>query len=199
MTNRNIRQALRPGAETCLTVSVMLNGRKSRGAHLDPSTDAPALVGIIEGEPGRFRVARALQIQAVSAERSIWIASAYFTPSYSEVEALNGAARDGVDVRILVPSRYDHPWIRLLTRQFYRRLLMNGVRIWEWKGEMTHATRSAATSRPTRKPASPSASAAARRDISTYRSAVRHSSLGTRPSGLTSGAMPADSSTPATG
>jgi cardiolipin synthase len=113
--------------------------RKSRGAHLDPSTDAPALVGIIEGEPGRFRVARALQIQAVSAERSIWIASAYFAPSYSEVEALNGAARDGVDVRILVPSRYDHPWIRLLTRQFYRRLLMNGVRIWEWKGEMMHA------------------------------------------------------------
>jgi cardiolipin synthase len=113
--------------------------RKSRGAHLDPSTDAPALVGIIEGEPGRFRVARALQIQAVSAERSIWIASAYFAPSYSEVEALNGAARDGVDVRILVPSRYDHPWIRLLTRSFYRRLLMNGVRIWEWKGEMMHA------------------------------------------------------------
>jgi cardiolipin synthase len=113
--------------------------RQSRGAHLDPSTDAPALVGIIEGEPGRFRVARALQMQAVSAERSIWIASAYFVPSYSEVEALNGAARDGVDVRLLVPSRYDHPWIRLLTRQFYRRLLMNGVRIWEWAGEMMHA------------------------------------------------------------
>jgi len=113
--------------------------RKAHGAHLDPSTDAPALVGIIEGEPGRFRVARALQLQAVSAERSIWIASAYFVPSYSEVEALNGAARDGVDVRVLVPSRYDHPWIRLLTRQFYRRLLMNGVRIWEWKGEMMHA------------------------------------------------------------
>jgi cardiolipin synthase A/B len=113
--------------------------RQAHGAHLDPSTDAPALVGIIEGEPGRFRVARALQMQAVSAERSIWIASAYFVPSYTEVEALNGAARDGVDVRVLVPSRYDHPWIRLLTRQFYRRLLMNGVRIWEWTGEMMHA------------------------------------------------------------
>ena len=113
--------------------------RKATGAHIDPATDAPALVGIIEGEPGRFRVARSLQIQAVSARRSIWIASAYFVPSYSEVEALNGAARDGVDVRVLVPSRYDHPWIRLVTRQFYRRLLMNGVRIWEWKGEMMHA------------------------------------------------------------
>jgi cardiolipin synthase A/B len=116
-----------------------LIARGSHGAHLDPATDAPSLVGIIEGEPGRWRVARALQIQAVSAERSIWIASAYFVPAFAEVEALIGAARDGVDVRLLVPSRYDHPWIRLLTRQFYRRMLANGVRIWEWAGEMMHA------------------------------------------------------------
>jgi cardiolipin synthase A/B len=113
--------------------------RASRGAHLDPATDAPALVGIIEGEPGRFRIARALQIQAVSAERSIWIASAYFMPSYSEIEALAGAARDGVDVRVLVPSRYDHFFIRSFATREYRRLLMNGVRLWEWGGEMMHA------------------------------------------------------------
>jgi cardiolipin synthase A/B len=113
--------------------------RPSRGAHLDPSTDTPALVGIIEGEPLRLRVSRALQIQAISARRSIWIATAYFTPSPSEVEALNGAARDGVDVRILVPSRNDHPWVSFLARRYYRRLLANGVRIWEWQGEMMHA------------------------------------------------------------
>jgi cardiolipin synthase len=113
--------------------------RRPRGTHLDPATHEGALVGIVEGEPGRRRVARALQIQAVSAERSIWIASAYFAPSLAEVEALNGAARDGVDVRVLVQHRYDHPWIRLLTRRYYRRLLVNGVRIWEWGGEMMHA------------------------------------------------------------
>ncbi|MGH7677619.1 MAG: phospholipase D-like domain-containing protein [Gemmatimonadaceae bacterium] len=113
--------------------------KRPTGAHLDPSTHEPALVGIIEGEPLRLRVARALQMQAIGAERSIWIASAYFTPSWAEVEALTGAARDGVDVRVLVPSRNDHPWVTLLTRRYYRRLLTNGVRIWEWKGEMMHA------------------------------------------------------------
>jgi cardiolipin synthase len=116
----------------------LLKKRPSR-AHLDPATHEPALVGIIEGEPLRLRVARALQMQAIAAERSIWIASAYFTPSWAEVEALTGAARDGVDVRVLVPSRNDHPWVTLLTRRYYRRLLTNGVRIWEWKGEMMHA------------------------------------------------------------
>ncbi|GAC1651612.1 MAG: phospholipase D-like domain-containing protein [Gemmatimonadaceae bacterium] len=113
--------------------------RKSRGAHLEPATATPALVGIVEGEPGRLRVARALQMQAVSAERSIWIASAYFVPSFAEVEALTGAARDGVDVRLLLPSRNDHPWVTFVARRVYRRLLTNGVRIWEWSGEMMHA------------------------------------------------------------
>jgi cardiolipin synthase len=113
--------------------------KRPSGAHLDPATHEPALVGIIEGEPLRLRVARALQMQAIAAERSIWIASAYFTPSWAEVEALTGAARDGVDVRVLVPGRADHPWVSLLTRRYYRRLLTNGVRVWEWKGEMMHA------------------------------------------------------------
>ena len=113
--------------------------RQPAGHHLDSSTHDPALVGIIEGEPLRLRVARALQTQAIGAERTIWIASAYFTPSFSEVEALTGAARDGVDVRVLVPSQNDHPWVSMLTRRYYRRLLTNGVRVWEWDGVMMHA------------------------------------------------------------
>jgi cardiolipin synthase len=98
-----------------------------------------SLVGIVEGEPGKSRVSRALQIQSVAAEKSIWIASAYFMPSSLEIEALSGAARDGVDVRILVPSRYDHFWLRGLMTRSYQRLLRNGVRMWEWRGEMMHA------------------------------------------------------------
>ena len=124
-----------------------LTRRIARGAHLDPATAEPALVGIIEGEPLRLRVARALQMQAISAERSIWIANAYFVPSWSEVEAIMGAARDGVDVRILVPQRNDHAWVSMLTRRYYRRLLTNGVRIWEWKGTMMHAKTSVVDSR----------------------------------------------------
>jgi len=113
--------------------------RKPRNSNLDPATAAPALVGIVEGEPWRLRVGRALHLQAAAAERSIWLSSAYFVPSFAEVDALNGAARDGVDVRLLVPGRSDHPWAQSLTRGFYRRLLRNGVRIWEWRGDMMHA------------------------------------------------------------
>jgi cardiolipin synthase len=113
--------------------------RPPRSSFLNTRHHPGSLVGIIEGEPGKFRVSRALQIQSVAAEKSIWIASAYFMPSSSEMEALSGAARDGVDVRVLVPSRWDHFWLRGLMTRSYQRLLRNGVRIWEWRGEMMHA------------------------------------------------------------
>lgn len=113
--------------------------RRARNTDTAPGQTAGAVVGIIEGEPWRLRVARALQIQSVSAEKTIWIASAYFYPSSAEIEALCGAALDGVDVRVLVPSRYDHPWVRRLTRSVYKQLLRNGVRIFEWNGVMMHA------------------------------------------------------------
>ena len=112
---------------------------RTQDSHLNARFDPPALVGIVEGEPGRLRVSRVLQLQAVAAQRSIWIASAYFMPSWGEMEALGGAARDGVDVRVLVPSKYDHPWLRRLATLFYSRLLKSGVRLWEWRGEMMHA------------------------------------------------------------
>ncbi len=109
------------------------------GGELDPATAAPSLVGIVEGVPGRLRVGRSLHLQAAAAQRSIWIASAYFVPSFAEVEALTGAAQDGVDVRLLVPSKYDHVGLHWLTWRYYDRLLRNKVRIWEWGGEMMHA------------------------------------------------------------
>jgi cardiolipin synthase len=101
--------------------------------------DGPATVAIIEGEPWRFRVTRSLEAAAVAATRSIWISDAYFMPGMTLVEALTGAARDGVDVRLLVPSRGDHPWMVRATRRYYPRLVREGVRIWEWQGEMMHA------------------------------------------------------------
>ncbi len=113
--------------------------RAPRNAELDVVTAAPALVAVVEGEPWRFRIGRAFHLQAAAAERSIWLASAYFLPSFAEADALAGAARDGVDVRLLLPSRNDHPWVHRAAQRHYRRLLANGVRIWEWRGEMMHA------------------------------------------------------------
>jgi cardiolipin synthase len=120
------------------------------GSRLEPGREPPALVGIVEGEPGRARVARALQLTAVGAESTIWIATAYFLPSFREIEALAGAARDGVDVRLLVPNRNDHQWVTWASRRIYGHLLRGGVRIWEWNGAMMHSKMSVTDGRVTR-------------------------------------------------
>lgn len=120
------------------------------GTQLSSEREPPALVAIVEGEPWRTRVARVLQLNAVGAERSVWLASAYFLPSFREVEALTGAARDGVDVRVLVPNKNDHQWVTGMTRRYYRHLLRGGVRIWEWRGPMMHAKMSVSDGRLTR-------------------------------------------------
>jgi cardiolipin synthase len=101
--------------------------------------DGGAMVAIVEGEPGRYRIARSLEVMTVAAARSVWISDAYFMPNLALLEALMGAAKDGVDVRLLLPSRGDHPWLVRATRRYYPRLLRSGVRIWEWAGEMMHA------------------------------------------------------------
>ncbi len=112
---------------------------QSAGAKVDARRAPPALVGVVEGMPGRTRVARALQLGAVAADKSIWLASAYFIPGYREVEAILGAARDGVDVRVLVPNKNDNQWVTAMARRYYKVLLRGGIRIWEWDGVMMHA------------------------------------------------------------
>jgi cardiolipin synthase len=124
--------------------------RQARNTGLDPANAPPALVGVVEGEPWRLRVGRAFHLQCAASQRSVWLATAYFLPSFAEIDALIGAARDGVDVRLLLPSRNDHPWVYGYQRRFYRRLLAQGVRIWEWRGEMMHAKTSVVDGRWTR-------------------------------------------------
>jgi cardiolipin synthase len=54
-------------------------------------------------------------------------------------QALMSTARDGVDVRVLVPATNDLPWIGVLSRTGYRQFLEAGVRIFEYGGPMIHA------------------------------------------------------------
>ncbi|HEX5688939.1 MAG TPA: phospholipase D-like domain-containing protein, partial [Roseiflexaceae bacterium] len=94
---------------------------------------------VIAQEPGRLRMLRTLQVVLAGVENRIWIADAYFLAMPILREALLAAARDGVDVRILLPSTNDVLLVGPLSRYGYRPLLQAGVRIWEYAGLMMHA------------------------------------------------------------
>jgi cardiolipin synthase A/B len=93
----------------------------------------------VEGEPGRSRIYRLSQFVAVGVERRLWITDPYFVTPPAMTEALAAAARDGVDVRILVPAYNNWPIVGGLSRAGYRPLLEAGVRLFEWEGPMIHA------------------------------------------------------------
>jgi len=80
-------------------------------------------VWIIEGEPWRSRVYRETQLISASARERIWITDPYFVAPFPMAEALTAAARDGVDVRILLPANNNWPWVGSLSRGGYRGLL----------------------------------------------------------------------------
>jgi cardiolipin synthase len=98
-----------------------------------------ANVRVIMGEPGRERTFRVIELLAAGSIERLWITDAYLVAPRRLFQVLVDAARDGVDVRLLVPGTSDLPFIRNLSRIGYRDLLRHGVRIWEWDGPMLHA------------------------------------------------------------
>jgi cardiolipin synthase len=110
---------------------------RCRPEDIEPTGETP--VWIIEGEPWRSRVYRETQLIAASARERIWITDPYFVAPFPMVEALTAAARDGVDVRVLLPAHNNWPWVGSLSRGGYRGLLEAGVRLFEWQVPMIHA------------------------------------------------------------
>src|SRR3712207_5543472 len=86
-----------------------------------------------------MRTLRMLQLLTAGVERRLWITDAYFLSVPILTQALMASARDGVDVRVLVPATNDIPWIGRASRAGYRQFLEAGVRIFEYGGPMIHA------------------------------------------------------------
>ncbi len=113
------------------------------------SAEAIAPVGdatlrVVAGLPdgtGTYRLDLAI---ASLARQRLWLTDAYFVGTSAYVQSLAAAARDGVDVRLLVPGASDIPAVSPLSRAGYRPLLEAGVRVFEWNGTMLHAKTSVA-------------------------------------------------------
>lgn len=107
-------------------------------------------VRLIPTEPFTASMFRLDLLVAAMARRRLWIADAYFIGHGPFAEALARAARDGVDVRLLLPQGSDVGWTVPASRTLYRSLLHHGVRIYEWTESMMHAKTAVADSRWTR-------------------------------------------------
>jgi cardiolipin synthase A/B len=94
---------------------------------------------VIATQPPSASLYRLDQLIASMARKTLWLCDAYFVGMSPYVQALVAAARDGVDVRMLVPGSSDIPVVSGLSRGGYRPLLRAGIRVFEWNGSMLHA------------------------------------------------------------
>lgn len=74
-----------------------------------------------------------------NAEKNIWISAAYFVPTDQEQEDLLAAAKRGVDVRILVPSKSDSNFALMVGHSRYDHLLRGGIKIYELRDKTLHS------------------------------------------------------------
>jgi cardiolipin synthase len=107
-----------------------------------PEPEVPAgdvSLRLIATQPATAGMYRLDQLIASMARTTLWLTDAYFVGLAPYVQALLAAARDGVDVRLLVPGSSDIPAVASMSRSGYRPLLKAGIRMFEWNGSMLHA------------------------------------------------------------
>lgn len=113
----------------------------------EPPTAGDVSLRIVSSEPATASLLRLDQLVAAIARSRLWLTDAYYSGISSYVQALRAAAKDGVDVRLLVPHATDIPLLKPFSRAGYRTLLEAGIRVFEWNGTMLHAKTAVADGR----------------------------------------------------
>lgn len=74
-----------------------------------------------------------------SAKKSIYIQTPYFIPDASILDALRVAALSGIDVKIMIPNKPDHPFVYWATYSYAGELLKAGAKIYIYDDGFIHA------------------------------------------------------------
>ncbi|HEX8405852.1 MAG TPA: phospholipase D-like domain-containing protein, partial [Duganella sp.] len=98
------------------------------------------VVRVLASDPGgQFEIFKAYSLAMQESKKSIHLTSAYFVPDRQTVDALIGAAKRGVDVKIVLPGVSDSGLVFHASHALYDELLANGVKIFHLQLAVLHA------------------------------------------------------------
>ncbi len=98
------------------------------------------VVRILATDPERdSEIYKSFILAIQESKTSVHITSAYFVPDEQFIDALIGAAKRGVDVKLVLPGVSDHGLVMHAGRSFYEPLLANGVKIYQLQVAVLHA------------------------------------------------------------
>ena len=105
-----------------------------------PDNKGDEIVRVLGSVPEEFSTIYVTLISAIrNAETNVYITDAYFAPDPQMIEALEGAARRGVDVRVLLPGHTDRAADRAGGARSFFRIAGGGGQDIPVAGEMLHA------------------------------------------------------------
>lgn len=107
-------------------------------AHPSPAENIYASVVSASGMRNFRSIRRSYSYAIDRATKYIYITNAYFLPDRFVYRRLIKAVRRGVDVRIIGPYKTDHPYVRWATWSIYPHMIKNGIKVYEWQGEILH-------------------------------------------------------------
>ena len=74
-----------------------------------------------------------------AARKRVWITTGYFVPSEILLTGLQMCALRNIEIRLLVPTVLDHPFMKAVSRSFYDELLPYGIELVETVDDIYHA------------------------------------------------------------
>lgn len=75
----------------------------------------------------------------LTAKKYVYIQTPYFIPDDSLLDALRMAALSGIDVRIMIPNKPDHPFVYWATYSYIGELLKAGGKVYIYQNGFLHA------------------------------------------------------------
>lgn len=87
----------------------------------------------------RFAIRRGYENLISRATKYVYIQTPYLIPEASIIETLVIAAHSGVDVRIMIPCKPDHPFVYRATEYYAKYLVNNGVKVYKYDNGFIHA------------------------------------------------------------
>ena len=107
---------------------------------IDP-TPGPCGLSVVSSPSDAMQPIRLMfWVSFINARKRLWISNSYFIPDDRLRGAAIDRAKNGVDVRILVPGNHtDALPVQAAGRSYYEELLSAGVRIFEYQAAMMHA------------------------------------------------------------
>ncbi len=134
---------------TGLQLRFLMDWNYAAGGHLAydpiyfPETKGPGkcpLQTVSSGPDARWSHIKEGYVKLIlTATESVYIQTPYFIPDDSISDALRIAAHSGVDVRIMVPDKPDHPFVYWSTLSFIGDLLDSGVKAYTYDNGFIHA------------------------------------------------------------